>query len=218
MSSVLTLLEHIFFYTQEFTDYKIKNNTSKMSEYRNLIDNLWPQIKSILDTKSEDEKMWFIEQCEEFLRIECGPDLVVDWREHPKPYPMAWAYILSLKITTPSEYKFENFKNGECLTKFTEHPLKEENIQIKYQKMLQAIGYIFNATDGHWQRGYDYMTPEEIEEHERAEREFLGTPYNSDDGKYANYYDDDHKHPDYYDDINDYTDSSDEDNPCWPLF
>ena len=85
-------------------------------------------------------------------------------------------------------------------SKFTEHPLKEENIQIKYQKMLQAIGYIFNATDGHWQRGYDYMTPEEIEEHERAEREFLGTPCNSDD------------------DINDYTDSSDEDNPCWRVF
>ena len=66
MTAVLTLLDHIFFYTQEFTDYKIKNNTSKMSEYRSLIDNLWPQIKSILDTKSEDEKMWFIEQCEEF--------------------------------------------------------------------------------------------------------------------------------------------------------
>jgi hypothetical protein len=52
------------------------------------------------------------------------------------------------------------------------------------------------------------MTPEEIEEHERAEREFLGTPYNSDDGEYAN----------YHDDINDYTDSSDEDNPCWRVF
>ena len=204
MSCIFSLLDNMFFYTQEFTEYKIKNDTSKMSEYRTLIDNLLPQIKSILDTKTEDEKMWFINECESFLSIQCSPNSVVDWREYPEPYPMAWAYLLSLKIETPSAYTFENFKNGECLAKFTEHPLKEENIQIKYQKMLEAIGYIFNATDGTWKRGYDYMTPEEIKEFERGQRELFGdSPIPSVDSNNS---------------INDYSDSSDEDNPCWRVF
>ena len=64
MSCVISLLDNMFFYTQEYTEYKIKNNTSKMNEYRTFIDNLWPQIKSMLDTKTEDEKMWFINECE----------------------------------------------------------------------------------------------------------------------------------------------------------
>ena len=166
------LLDKIFKLTQDFTECKIENDATGMDENRKEIDKLWPEGKKILDDINDDGRDWFIEECESFLHIQCGPPCVMDWRIYPKPEPMAWAYFLSSKIEEPSQYTFENFKNGECLEKFRDHPLKEENTQMKYQKMLEAIGYIFNATGESWEMSFDYMTEEEKEEYIRSQNEF----------------------------------------------
>lgn len=170
------LLEQIFKLTQDFTECKIENDAAGMDEIRKEIDNLWPEVKKILDNINDDERDWFIQECESFLHIQCGPPSVMDWRIYPKPEPMAWAYFLSLKIEQPTAYTFENFKNGECLEKFRDHPLRVESTQMRYQKMLEAIGYIFNATGESWKMSCDYMTEEEKEEFLNSEMVTMGIP------------------------------------------
>ena len=164
--------DEMFKLTQYFTVCKKKNYAFGINVTRKEIDNLWPEVKKLLDNMNDNERDWFIGECEYFLDIQCGPPSVMDWRIYPKPVPMAWAYFLSSKIEESSPYTFENFKNGECLEKFRDHPLKEENTQMKYQKMLEAIGYIFNATGESWEMSFDYMTEEEKEEFIRSQNEF----------------------------------------------
>lgn len=167
----LTRLErkskHLWDLSQKYTENKIKgiNDDSIMRE----ILHQWPMAKRIIDKFPKTVKEDFINQAMSHIDIWCGPppNAVCDWREYPDvTFSIVWAYLLS---QTPRDkeydYKFENFLNGECLEKFKEHPLKREGCRDQW--ILEALGYMFNSTEETWERSYDYMTPEEIEEYEK---------------------------------------------------
>ena len=153
--------------SQKYTENKIKgiNDDSIMRE----ILHQWPMAKKIIDKFPKTVKGDFINDAVCHIDLYCGPppNAICDWREYPDvTFSIVWAYLLS---QTPRDkeydYKFENFLNGECLEKFKEHPLKREGCRDQW--ILEALGYMFNSTEETWERSYDYMTPEEIEEHEK---------------------------------------------------
>jgi len=160
-------VEKLWNLSQKYTELKIEGNND--DSILITIREEWSLIKEIIDILPDSTKECFIDDAVSHIDIWCGPpsNAVCDWREYPDvTFSIVWAYLLS---QTPRDkeydYKFENFLNGECLEKFKEHPLKREGCRDQW--ILEALGYMFNSIEETWERSYHYMTPEEIEEHEK---------------------------------------------------
>ena len=151
-------------------EYKIQGKDEMFKEQIKEVKSLKYFLVNAVNGISAEKRANHLLDAEHFLEREHLPLPVVDWNDYPMPQPALWIAILDNEA--PGEFGLDDFLEGKCLEKHTISPLKVEQ-SVKYQKWIEALAFIFNDTSNTWERGFDYMTPEEIDKWHRDENEFI---------------------------------------------
>lgn len=169
MDLATAISSKIFNLMQVANRYKIQGKDKMFKEQIKEVQSLKYFLVNAVNSFSAEKRANHLLDAEHFLKREHLPLPVVDWSDYPMPQPALWIAILDNEA--PGGFGLDDFLEGKCLEKHIISPLKVDQ-SVKYQKWIEALAFIFNDTKK-WERGYDYMTKEEIDKWDKSENEFL---------------------------------------------
>ncbi len=144
-----------------------------LSAKKQLIDKLTFMTFSFQDLISElteTQIKRYLQECINFINEECTPELPYDWRVNAPmiPKPIVWiACLMQDPNRATNSYGIKQFLNCERPPDFTQHPIRDHphtkfyDFELNTQKVIEALGFIFNDIDSDWRRK-DLRTDNEV--------------------------------------------------------